>query len=362
MCAASGSRSRASTHPRRWSARPSTSATCNSPGLLHARLLRSPHAHARIKRIDTSKAQGAARRARRADRRRHPELKPGAKTRAHAILAIDRVVFAGQPVAAVAADDLAIADEALDLIEVEYEVLPVAVDPLKSMQPDAPRVADVGTEADTSEALAHSGIARHGHPDHDQRAEHRPAGALERAATSPPRWPRPTSSSRTPTACRWSTRATSSRTRAIADYDPHGRITIWSSTQGSFDTAAPRSPTSSHIPEARIKVIPMECGGGFGGKIRALVEPLAVLLSQATGRPVSLHHDPPRGAEAGMPAPGVDHPPQDRRQAGRHAAGARGRDDHRSRRLLRRAADDERRLPGQRLPVAGLRRAAASRC
>ena len=56
-----------------------------------------------------------------------PELKRGAPTRAHAILAIDRVVFAGQPVAAVAADEPAIAEEALDLIEVEYEPLPVAV-------------------------------------------------------------------------------------------------------------------------------------------------------------------------------------------------------------------------------------------
>src|SRR6185369_4279643 len=83
----------------------------------------------------------------------------GAKTRGHAIMAIDRVVFSGQPIAAVAADELSIADEALDLIEVEYEVLPAAVDPVKSMQPDAPRVADEGTEADTSEALAHSGIS-----------------------------------------------------------------------------------------------------------------------------------------------------------------------------------------------------------
>ena len=75
------------------------------------------------------------------------------------MLAIDRVVFVGQPVAAVAADELAIAEEALDLITVEYQVLPASVDPLKSMQPGAPPVADAGTEADTSEALAHSAVA-----------------------------------------------------------------------------------------------------------------------------------------------------------------------------------------------------------
>src|SRR5262245_53608693 len=111
-------------------------------GLLHAKLLRSPHAHARIKRIDTSKAKalpGVRAVVTAAD---IPQLKKKAPTRAHAVLAIDRVVFVSQPVAAVAADELAIAEEALDLIEVEYEVLPAAVDPLKSMQPGAPGVAE----------------------------------------------------------------------------------------------------------------------------------------------------------------------------------------------------------------------------
>src|SRR5258708_39917363 len=127
-------------------------------GLLHARLLRSPHAHARITRIDASRARalpGVRAVLTAAD---IPELKPGAKTRAHALLAIDRVVFFGQPVAAVAADDLGIADEALDLIDVEYEPLPVAVDPVRTMDPDSPRGADRGTEGRTSEAQAHSGI------------------------------------------------------------------------------------------------------------------------------------------------------------------------------------------------------------
>src|SRR6516164_7898879 len=81
------------------------------PNLLHARLLRSPHAHARIKRIDVSRARalpGVRAVLTAAD---VPELKPGAKTRAHALLAIDRAVFFGQPIAAVAADSLAIADE-----------------------------------------------------------------------------------------------------------------------------------------------------------------------------------------------------------------------------------------------------------
>src|SRR5438094_7021973 len=128
-------------------------------GLLHAKLLRSPRAHARIVSIDTSRARalpGVRAVITAAD---IPQLKRKAPTRAHAVLAIDRVVFVGQPVAAVAADELAIAEEALDLIEVEYEPLPAAVIPEESLQPGSPPVADVGTEADTSEALAHSGVA-----------------------------------------------------------------------------------------------------------------------------------------------------------------------------------------------------------
>src|SRR5436190_3559782 len=128
-------------------------------GMLHAKLLRSPHAHANILRIDTSRAKaypGVRAVITAAD---IPQLKKKAPTRAHAVLAIDRVVFVGQPVVAVAADELSIAEEALDLITVEYEVLPASVDHLVSMQPGAPGVADAGTEADTSEAMAHGAVA-----------------------------------------------------------------------------------------------------------------------------------------------------------------------------------------------------------
>ena len=128
-------------------------------GLLHAKLLRSPHAHARITRIDVSKARALPGVRSVLIATDIPELKKKAASRSHAVLAFDRVVFAGQPVAAVAADEVAIAEEALDLIDVEYEVLPAAVDPLQSMKPGAPPVAELGTEADLSEALAHSAVA-----------------------------------------------------------------------------------------------------------------------------------------------------------------------------------------------------------
>jgi CO/xanthine dehydrogenase Mo-binding subunit len=273
------------------------------PGMLHGRLLRSPYAHARIKRIDVSRARalrGVRAVLTAAD---IPELKPGAKTRAHAIMAIDRVVFAGQPVAAVAADDLAIADEALDLIEVEYELLPVAADPVKAMKPDAPRVADRGTQADTSEASAHSGIVASGSETTTSAPNIAQQGRLSRGDVARGmaeadlivektyRVPMVHQGYLEPHA-------------AIAKYDPTGRVTIWSSTQGSFACRA-EVANVLHLPQARVKVIPMECGGGFGGKIRALTEPLAVLLSRATRRPVSLIMTRREELQAGMPAPGV---------------------------------------------------------
>src|SRR5437868_5924604 len=110
-------------------------------GLLHAKLLRSPHAHAKIVKIDVSKARALPGVRAVLTAKDIPELKKKAPTRAHAVLAIDRVVFAGQPVAAVAADEIAIAEEALDLIEIEYEVLEASVDPLLSMKVGAPAVA-----------------------------------------------------------------------------------------------------------------------------------------------------------------------------------------------------------------------------
>jgi CO/xanthine dehydrogenase Mo-binding subunit len=273
-------------------------------GLLHAKLLRSPHAHARILRIDVSRARalpGVRAVLTAAD---IPALKKKAPTRAHAVLAIDRVVFAGQPVAAVAADEIAIAEEALDLIDVQYEVLPVAADPLESMKPGAPPVAEVGTEADTSEAQAHGSVA-------GVTTEAKPAKAvnisqqarLQRGDVAKAfaesdviiektyRVPMVHQGYLEPHA-------------VLAQWDRAGNLTLWASTQGSFNT---RSEVADvlELPENRIKVIPMECGGGFGGKIRALCEPITAVLARATGRPVRYVMTRREELEAGMPAPQV---------------------------------------------------------
>lgn len=271
-------------------------------GMLHARLLRSPHAHARIVRIDTSRAQalpGVRTVLVAAD---IPELKRQAPTRAHAILAIDRVVFVGQPVAAVAADEIAIAEEALDLIEVEYVILPAAVDPVAAAQPGAPSVAEEGTEADTSEALAHSGVAVQGEQapsegNVTQRSHFTRGDVAAGFAASDVviehtyRVPMVHQGYLEPHA-------------VLAEWDATGLLTLWSSTQGSFTTRAEVADILG-IPETRIRVIPMECGGGFGAKIRALCEPITALLARATGRPVRYVMTRREELEAGMPAPRV---------------------------------------------------------
>ncbi len=114
------------------------------PGMLYGKILRSTHPHARILRIDTSKAE------------RLPGVRSivtgkdtaGVKigiwrtTRDQYLLAIDRVRYIGEEVAAVAAIDEDIAEEALDLIDVEYEVLPAIFDPIEAMKEGAPQLHD----------------------------------------------------------------------------------------------------------------------------------------------------------------------------------------------------------------------------
>src|SRR6266545_658513 len=273
-------------------------------GMLHAKLLRSPHAHARILWIDTSRAKafpGVRAVITAAD---IPQLKKKAPTRAHAVLAIDRVVFVGQPVVAVAADELAIAEEALDLIAVEYQVLAAAVDPVASMQPGAPPVAEAGTEADTSEALAHSAVA------------------LAKSDTGPRKAVNVSQQARVQRGDVAKGFAESDVVientyhvpmvhqgylephAVLAEWDTNGLLTLWASTQGSFNT---RSEVADvlEIPENVIRVIPVECGGGFGGKIRALCEPITAVLARVTKRPVRYVMTRREELEAGMPAPQV---------------------------------------------------------
>jgi CO/xanthine dehydrogenase Mo-binding subunit len=273
-------------------------------GMLHAKLLRSPHAHAKIVKIDTTRAKALPGVRAIVTARDIPELKRKAPTRAHAVLAIDRVVFVGQPIAAVAADELAIAEEACDLIDVQYEVLPASVDPLKAMQVGAPPVADAGTEADTSEALAHSGVAV-------AKTEAAPTKAVNISQQAKlGRGDVANAFAESDVIVEKTYRVPMVHQgylephAVLAQWDTNGQLTLYSSTQGSFNT---RSEVAEvlHIEENQIKVIPVECGGGFGGKIRALCEPITAILARITRRPVRYVMTRREELDAGMPAPQV---------------------------------------------------------
>jgi putative selenate reductase molybdopterin-binding subunit len=249
------------------------------PGLLHAAMLTSPHAHARILRIDATRAR---------------EL-PGV----YAVLThhdVPRVIYAsggqtwpnphpwdqvsldnyvrhvGDRVAVVAAESPQIAQQALDLIEVEYEVLPAVFDPIETMrenapiihpEPDAVGIADrehniavkIHAEfGDVEQALAES----------DHRFERTYRVQQQQQAAIEPHI-------------------------VVSYWDEDERLVIRTSTQVPFHVRRMVAPLLG-LPVKRIRVIKPRIGGGFGGKQEMLIEDLCAHLTIATGRPVRFEY------------------------------------------------------------------------
>ena len=257
------------------------------PGVLHAKLLRSPHAHARIRSIDVERAKalpGVRCVLTGADLDRI-EREPS--SRARAILAVGRVRFQGQPVAAVAADDVHTAEEAIDLIEVDYDVLPAAIDPLEAMKDGAPLVREHAVATDDSEALAHGSVTAGevkvagSEPTNITSRVHYHRGDVEGGFAAADLVVEQTYHIGHVHQGYMEPRAT------IAAWDSQDRLTVHVSAQGQFSIRSELSAILG-IPESRIKVIPMEIGGGFGAKIQPIVEPIAAYLARKTRRPVKL--------------------------------------------------------------------------
>ncbi len=269
------------------------SADIHLPGMLHGKLLRSPHAHARIRSIDCSKAlelPGVKAVVTAADM---PEVsaeftdqEEGAMVNygfyGRNIIAREKALYKGHVVAAVAATDPSVAEQALDLIEVDYEVLPPVLNAEDAMKEDAPilherlltmhsptfRAGGWG-DADRQTNVANRfefqiGDVEAGFEQADViverefRTEAVHQGYIEPHA-------------------------------ATAQWDSDGYVTIWCSTQGHFGV---RDHTSNilGLPVSRVKIVPMEIGGGFGGKGQSglYLEPLAAKLSQKSGQPVKI--------------------------------------------------------------------------
>ncbi len=254
------------------------------PGMLYGQVLRSPHAHARIKSIDTSKAEAlegvravvTAKDLPGTGPEEMVDLGEGPaklKYMRDNVLASDKALYRGHAIAAVAATSPHIADEALGLIEVEYEVLPTAMTVHEAMKEDAPLVhEDLTTQEMGEDTGVHSNITTHvlyelGDP---QKAFAEAAVVVERevdTATVHQGYIEPHN--------------------ATAVWNPDGYLTVWTSTQGAF-TAQKQLGAVLDCPVAKIKVVPQEIGGGFGGKIPVYLEPPAALLSRKTGHPVKL--------------------------------------------------------------------------
>ena len=268
-------------------------------GLLHAKVLRSPHPHARIKSLDTSRAEA------------HPGVRAVVTSRdlpfaslsreelgadyarlkfaSDHMLASDKVLFKGHPVAAVAAVNPHVAETALGLIDVEYELLEPVVDVRNAMKDGAPllheelRTSSMGEVSDKPSNVAshlsyEKGDAHQGFADADVVVEREFTTASVHQGYIEPH-------------------------NSTAFWNADGQLNIWTSTQGAF---AVRSAVADvlRMPVSKIKVTPTEIGGGFGGKITAYLDDITALLSKKAGVPVQQLMSRVEVFEASGPAPG----------------------------------------------------------
>ncbi len=248
------------------------------PGLLHARVLRSPHAHARLRAIDTRAAEsmpGVYGVVTAADlpARAKGELTGDLRYACDNTLAHGKVLYQGQAVAAVAAASPHVAEEALGLIAVEYEPLPPVLDVRAAMAEGAPLLHERLVTA----SLARPGTAPSNVASHFQLLKGDPEVGFTEADVVVER------EFRTAPVHQGYIEPPASTAAWSAD----GSLTVWTSTQGPFGLREHLSRLLDW-PEARIRVIPTEIGGSFGGKTSSHADVVAALLARRTGRPVRL--------------------------------------------------------------------------
>jgi CO/xanthine dehydrogenase Mo-binding subunit/aerobic-type carbon monoxide dehydrogenase small subunit (CoxS/CutS family) len=250
------------------------------PGMAHAQLLRSPYAHARLVRIDVSRARAVP--------GVHAVLTGadltwcdpyyGPAFRDRPVLAIDVVRYEGEPVVAVAAVDAATAAAALDLVEIEWEELPAVTTLEEALAPGAPLVH-------TSEPLSgHFADLSSLRPRPGTNVCHQfgyARGDVERALSEADvvvedtfAFPRVQHYAMEPHA-------------AIALWDDGDSLTVWASTQNPFSVRVELAKMFN-APLGRIRIVVPLVGGGFGSKTYAKLEPITAILARAAGRPVRL--------------------------------------------------------------------------
>lgn len=258
-------------------------------GMLHGKVLRSPYAHARIKSIDTSEAEALTGVTAVVTSKDFPiiademidlaETQGNARLMAEHVMAADKALYKGHAVAAVSATSPHIAEQALALIEIDYEVLKPVLSLQEAMKDDAPllhgnlttyfklerfgRGDDTGAKSNIASHIQHKlGDVEKGFKEADVIVEREFTTQTVHQGYIEPH-------------------------ASTATWAGDGRLTVWTCTQGSF---AIRSSCAAilDIPESAIRVIPTEIGGGFGAKITTYLEPVAAVLSKKSGRPVQV--------------------------------------------------------------------------
>jgi CO/xanthine dehydrogenase Mo-binding subunit len=252
------------------------------PGMCHGKTLRSPLPHAGIKKIDTSKAlkvPGVLAVITRDDILHDVGIEPyyGPVFKDQTIVAVEKVRHVGDPVAAVAALDVDSAEEALRLIDVEYEELPAVLDVQQALKPggtlvhESVRIPESGF-ADLAELKPIQGtnICTHFKLNRGdiQKGFAESDHIFEDTFTLP------------------ATQHSFLETHAcIASVEPGGRITVWATTQNPF-VVRTQLANIFKVPVSKVRVIVPYLGGGYGGKVYPKVEPFTVALAQKAGRPV----------------------------------------------------------------------------
>ncbi len=270
------------------------------PRMLHAKVLGSPHAHARIKSIDATVARSHPGVEMVITPEDLPAYKMNASNRRGVIFPPDEVLFYGQPLAAVLASDPHVAEEALALIAVEYEELPPVVDALAAMEEDSPLVRTPISDVDRSEERGHVTVEvqqkeAEGAPTNIASQMNFKRGDIESGFAQADVIVERTWRSAMVHQSYIEPHAT------IADYDASGELTVWTSTQAPFYVRDELSQTLG-IPENKIRVIAMEMGGGFGGKIY-LYELMVAALAMVARRPVKHIMSRKEDMLAATPAP-----------------------------------------------------------
>ncbi len=246
------------------------------PGLLWAKILRSPHPHARIRRVDISQAEKV------------PGVRAvitgedvkgrliGKQIRDMPVLCWDTVRFAGDRVAAVAAETVDAAEEALNSIEVDYELLPAVFDPLAAMAPGAPKIHEnVGDYDGAPKNLLatdlRNGLTRLAWKKGDVDAGFRDADlVMEHAFQIPARH-----------------QGYLEPHAATVAIEPDGRIQVWASVKNPFGVRSQLAKCLS-VSEERIRMNPVNVGGEFGGKGDGVDLPVLYFLAAKAGRPVKI--------------------------------------------------------------------------